>query len=154
MVWQGVEFKGVPEVGSRLLVADMSSNFCSKPVDVAKYGLIYAGAQKNIGPAGVTVVIVRKDLLSQARCPPSSRPPSPPLPSPLPPTHTSFVRPPFHHLCLHSVPMAYAAEKFVSRPQRRRLTLSSVALEVGVFASVAAVAAAGRRCRSCCTTRR
>ena len=49
------------------LVSDMSSNFCSKPVDVAKYGVIFAGAQKNIGPAGVTVVIVRKDLLERAR---------------------------------------------------------------------------------------
>ena len=64
---QGVEFKGAPDVGDRLLVADMSSNFCSKPVDVAKYGLIYAGAQKNIGPAGVTIAIVRKDLISGAR---------------------------------------------------------------------------------------
>ena len=68
---QGVEFKGAPEVGDRLLVADMSSNFCSKPVDVSKYGLIYAGAQKNIGPAGVTVVIVRKDLVGHARCAPA-----------------------------------------------------------------------------------
>lgn len=65
---QGVEFKGVPDVGDKILVADMSSNFCSKPVDVARYGLIYAGAQKNVGPAGVTVVIVRKDLISSARC--------------------------------------------------------------------------------------
>jgi Aminotransferase class-V len=64
---QGVEFKGAPDVGDRLLVADMSSNFCSKPVDVAKYGLIYAGAQKNIGPAGVTIAIVRKDLIPGAR---------------------------------------------------------------------------------------
>jgi Aminotransferase class-V len=64
---QGVEFKGAPDVGDRLLVADMSSNFCSKPVDVAKYGLIYAGAQKNIGPAGVTIAIVRKDLIAGAR---------------------------------------------------------------------------------------
>ena len=45
----------------------MSSNFCSKPVDVSKYGLIYAGAQKNIGPAGLTIVIVRKDLVGKAR---------------------------------------------------------------------------------------
>lgn len=44
----GVEFKGVPDVGGRLLIADMSSNFISKPVDVAKYGIIYAGAQKNV----------------------------------------------------------------------------------------------------------
>ncbi|KAK9829638.1 hypothetical protein WJX72_007009 [[Myrmecia] bisecta] len=64
---QGVEFKGAPDVGEALLVADMSSNFCSKRVDVAKYGLIYAGAQKNIGPAGVTVVIVRDDLVGNAR---------------------------------------------------------------------------------------
>ncbi len=45
----------------------MSSNFCSKPVDVSKYGLIYAGAQKNIGPAGVTVIIVRDDLIGKAQ---------------------------------------------------------------------------------------
>lgn len=64
---QGVEFKAAPDVGDRLLVADMSSNFCSKPVDVSKYGLIYAGAQKNVGPAGVTIVIVRADLAGHAR---------------------------------------------------------------------------------------
>ena len=56
------------QVGDALLVADMSSNFLSKPVDVARYGVIYAGAQKNIGPAGVTVVIVRDDLIGHARC--------------------------------------------------------------------------------------
>ena len=66
-VLQGVEFKGTPDVDT-LLVADMSSNFLSKKVDVAKYGLIYAGAQKNIGPAGVTIVIVRDDLVGHARC--------------------------------------------------------------------------------------
>ncbi len=65
---QGVEFKSVPDVGEKLLVADMSSNFCSKPVDVSKYGLIYAGAQKNIGPSGVTVYIIRDDLVGHARC--------------------------------------------------------------------------------------
>lgn len=64
---QGVEFKAAPEVGDRVLIADMSSNFCSKPVDVSKYGVIYAGAQKNIGPAGVTIVIVREDLLGNSR---------------------------------------------------------------------------------------
>lgn len=64
---QGVEFKEYPDVGDALLVADMSSNFCSKPVDVSKFGLIYAGAQKNIGPAGVAIVIVRKDLLGKAQ---------------------------------------------------------------------------------------
>ena len=65
---QGVEFKDAPDVGDAILVADMSSNFCSKPVDVSKYGLIYAGAQKNIGPAGVVVIIVREDLVGNARC--------------------------------------------------------------------------------------
>lgn len=49
------------------LVVDMSSNFCARPVDVSKYGVIYAGAQKNIGPAGVTIVIVREDLLGAPR---------------------------------------------------------------------------------------
>ena len=55
------------QVKDTMLVADMSSNFCSKPVDVSKYGLIYAGVQKNIGPAGVVVAIVREDLLGSAR---------------------------------------------------------------------------------------
>jgi len=62
----GVEFNWVPETGDVPLVADMSSNILSRPVDVRKYGLIYAGAQKNIGPAGVTVVIIREDLLGHA----------------------------------------------------------------------------------------
>lgn len=61
----GVEFPFVPGTGDVPLVADMSSNILSRPMDVSKYGLIYAGAQKNIGPAGLTVVIVRKDLLGQ-----------------------------------------------------------------------------------------
>ena len=61
----GVEFHWVPDTGSVPLVADMSSHILSRPVDVAKYGLIYAGAQKNIGPAGLTIVIVREDLLGQ-----------------------------------------------------------------------------------------
>eukprot|EP00897_Mesotaenium_endlicherianum_P004605 jgi/Mesen1/4172/ME000219S03299 len=64
---QGVEFKDYPEAGDAILVADMSSNFCSKPVDVSKFGLIYAGAQKNVGPSGVTIVIVKKDLLGKAQ---------------------------------------------------------------------------------------
>jgi phosphoserine aminotransferase len=59
----GVEFNWVPDTGNVPLVADMSSHILSRPVDVAKYGLIYAGAQKNIGPAGLTIVIVREDLL-------------------------------------------------------------------------------------------
>mmetsp|Transcript_15382 Transcript_15382/g.46438 ORF Transcript_15382/g.46438 Transcript_15382/m.46438 type:complete len:422 (+) Transcript_15382:160-1425(+) len=62
---QGVEFKFTPDVGERLLVADMSSSFCSKPIDVDKYDLIYAGAQKNIGPAGVTVVIIHETLFDE-----------------------------------------------------------------------------------------
>jgi phosphoserine aminotransferase len=62
----GVEYQFTPDVGEVPLVADMSSNILSRPVDVSKYGLIYAGAQKNIGPAGLTIVIVREDLLGQA----------------------------------------------------------------------------------------
>jgi phosphoserine aminotransferase len=62
----GVEFHWTPDTGEVPLVADMSSHILSKPVDVAKFGLIYAGAQKNIGPAGLVVVIVRDDLLGQA----------------------------------------------------------------------------------------
>jgi phosphoserine aminotransferase len=62
----GVEFNWVPDSGDVPLVADMSSNILSRPVDVSKFGLIYAGAQKNIGPAGVCVVIVRDDLLGHA----------------------------------------------------------------------------------------
>jgi len=62
----GVEFKSDPVVDG-VLIADMSSNFISKPVDVSKYGVIYGGAQKNIGPSGVTIVIVREDLLGKAR---------------------------------------------------------------------------------------
>ena len=62
----GVEFNWVPNTGEVPLVADMSSNILSRPVDVWKYGLIYAGAQKNIGPAGLTLVIVRDDLIGHA----------------------------------------------------------------------------------------
>jgi len=63
----GVEFNFVPETGSVPLVADMSSTILSRPIDITKFGLIYAGAQKNIGPAGLTIVIVRDDLLGHAR---------------------------------------------------------------------------------------
>jgi phosphoserine aminotransferase len=62
----GTEWKSEPEVGEVPLVADTSSNMFSKPIDVSKYGLIYAGAQKNLGVAGVTVVIIREDLLSRS----------------------------------------------------------------------------------------
>jgi phosphoserine aminotransferase len=67
----GVQYGFTPEVGEVPLVADMSSDILSRPVDVARYGLIYAGAQKNIGPAGLTIVIVREDLLGHAHpaCP-------------------------------------------------------------------------------------
>jgi phosphoserine aminotransferase len=63
---QGVEFPYIPETGDVPLVADMSSTILSRPVDVSKFGMIYAGAQKNIGPAGLTLVIVREDLLGDA----------------------------------------------------------------------------------------
>ncbi|EKF73479.1 3-phosphoserine/phosphohydroxythreonine aminotransferase [Alcanivorax hongdengensis A-11-3] len=62
----GLEYSFIPEVGDTPLVADMSSTILSRPVDVNRFGLIYAGAQKNIGPAGLTLVIVRKDLLGRA----------------------------------------------------------------------------------------
>jgi phosphoserine aminotransferase len=62
----GVEFDFIPDVGDVPLVGDMSSNILSREFDVSKYGVIYAGAQKNVGPAGVTMVIVREDLLGHA----------------------------------------------------------------------------------------
>jgi phosphoserine aminotransferase len=63
---EGVEFHFVPEVGDVPLVADMSSTILSRPIDVSQFGVIYAGAQKNIGQAGITVVIVREDLIGDA----------------------------------------------------------------------------------------
>jgi phosphoserine aminotransferase len=63
----GVEYHFVPDTGGVPLVADMSSTILSRPIDVSKFGLIYAGAQKNIGPAGLTLVIVRDDLIGKAR---------------------------------------------------------------------------------------
>ena len=67
----GVEFKEVPDTGDVPLVADMSSNYLSKPIDVEKYGIIYGGMQKNIGPAGMAIVIVREDLIGKTHplCP-------------------------------------------------------------------------------------
>jgi phosphoserine aminotransferase len=62
----GVEFNGLPEAGSVPIIADMSSHILSRPIDVTQYGVIYAGAQKNIGPAGLCIVIVRDDLLGFA----------------------------------------------------------------------------------------
>ncbi len=63
----GTKFPEVPNVGDKVLVADMSSCITSEPVDVTKFGVIYAGAQKNMAPAGLTVVIIREDLLGNAR---------------------------------------------------------------------------------------
>jgi phosphoserine aminotransferase len=63
----GVEFQWTPETGDVPLVCDMSSNILSRAIDVSKFGLIYAGAQKNIGPAGLTIVIVRDDLVGKAQ---------------------------------------------------------------------------------------
>ena len=63
----GTTFHYIPETGGIPLVADMSSYILSAPIDVTRFGLIYAGAQKNMGPAGVTVVIVREDLIGNAR---------------------------------------------------------------------------------------
>ncbi len=62
----GVEFHWIPDTGNVPLVADASSHILSRPLDVSKFGLIYAGAQKNIGPAGLVIVIVREDLLGRA----------------------------------------------------------------------------------------
>ena len=62
----GLEYHWTPDTGAVPLVADMSSDILSRPIDVSRYGLIYAGAQKNIGPAGLTLVIVRDDLLGGA----------------------------------------------------------------------------------------
>ncbi len=63
----GTEWASEPAVGETPLVADTSSDMFSRPIDVAKYGLIYAGAQKNLGPSGVTLVIIREDLLARSQ---------------------------------------------------------------------------------------
>ncbi len=62
----GVEFQDAPDIGDQLLISDVSSMILSRPMDVSRYGLIFGGAQKNIGPAGLTIVIVRDDLLGGA----------------------------------------------------------------------------------------
>lgn len=62
----GVEFREVPDVGAVPLVADFSSSIAAEPLDVSKFGVIYAGAQKNLGPVGVSVLIVRRDLLERS----------------------------------------------------------------------------------------
>lgn len=63
----GIEIFDVPKVGNAVLVADMSSNILARKIDISQFGLIYAGAQKNLGPAGITLVIVREDLIGRAR---------------------------------------------------------------------------------------
>lgn len=65
----GVEYRDIPDVGEVPLVADMSSNILSEPLEVSRFGLIYAGAQKNIGPSGLVLMIVRRDLLQRATRP-------------------------------------------------------------------------------------
>ena len=67
----GLQFDWIPETGSVPLIADMSSDILSRQIDVSRFGMIYAGAQKNIGPSGLVVLIVREDLLGRARsaCP-------------------------------------------------------------------------------------
>ena len=62
----GVEFRDTPDVGDVPLFADFSSSIASEPLDVSRYGMIYAGAQKNLGPVGIGVVVVRRDLLERA----------------------------------------------------------------------------------------
>jgi phosphoserine aminotransferase len=63
---EGTQWRTMPETGNAPLVADMSSDIASRPIDVKKFALIFAGAQKNLGPSGVTVVIIRKDLAERA----------------------------------------------------------------------------------------
>ncbi|QLB12615.1 phosphoserine aminotransferase [Bisgaardia hudsonensis] len=63
----GVEIFDIPKVGNTTLVADMSSTILSRKIDISQFGIIYAGAQKNLGPAGITIVIVREDLIGNAR---------------------------------------------------------------------------------------
>ena len=61
----GTKYKTLPDTKGKILISDQSSCFLSEPVDVSKYGMIYAGAQKNVGPAGVVICIIRKDLISE-----------------------------------------------------------------------------------------
>lgn len=61
----GTKFNTLPNTKGKILVSDISSCILSKPIDVTKYGILYAGAQKNVGPAGVTIVIIREDLISE-----------------------------------------------------------------------------------------
>src|SRR2546423_4936106 len=63
---EGTEYKTLPSVGNAPLVSDTSSDMFSKPIDVRSHALIYAGAQKNMGPAGVTIVIIRDDMVQRS----------------------------------------------------------------------------------------
>ena len=63
----GTKFPYIPDTGDVPLVADVSSCFLSEPLDVSKFGIVYGGAQKNVAPAGLTIVIVRKDLIGKSR---------------------------------------------------------------------------------------
>ena len=71
---EGTEYKQLPDVGAAPLVADTSSDMFSRPLDVSRHALIYAGAQKNMGPAGVTIVIIRDDLVARSAARKSSLP--------------------------------------------------------------------------------
>src|SRR6188474_559690 len=64
---EGTEWHELPDVGAAPLVADASSDILSRPIDVSRYGLIYAGAQKNLGPSGVTLVVIREDLIARSQ---------------------------------------------------------------------------------------
>ena len=64
----GTKYQALPDTGGIPLAADLSSCIFSEPLDISRYGLIYAGAQKNIGPAGLTLVIIRRDLVRDDAC--------------------------------------------------------------------------------------
>src|SRR5262249_41038687 len=64
---EGTQWRALPEVGERPLVSDSSSDMFSRPIDIERHALIYAGAQKNMGPAGLTIVIIRDDLVARSR---------------------------------------------------------------------------------------
>jgi phosphoserine aminotransferase len=64
---EGTEWHTLPDVGAAPLVADASSDILSRPIDVSRFGLIYAGAQKNLGPSGVTLVVIREDLIARSQ---------------------------------------------------------------------------------------
>ena len=63
---QGIQWHAYPDVGDRPLVADMSSDVLSRPIDAGRFALVYAGAQKNLGPSGVTLVLLRESWLERA----------------------------------------------------------------------------------------